>query len=144
MGGTAVDANLELAGSLAGGLERASEAVSRFEDKGRIAEAGFAFRDRARGGAPDFLVRVEQHDDLPADGDAMFPKGGEGKEAHHDARLHVKDSWAVGAAAADAERHAGECAEVPDGVQVAEQEDLAALRARNEAELGAEVIASRA
>src|SRR5579863_2288499 len=51
----------------------------------------------------------------------------------YDSRLHVEDARTISAAAADAERHPLECPEIPDRVQVAEQQNRLGTALRGDA-----------
>src|SRR5579884_1403463 len=60
-------------------------------------------------------------------------------EGNGDARFHIKNSRTPNASIADAKRHLLECADVPNGIDVTQQQH--GLRIRDSGEIGLNVIA---
>ena len=78
--------------------------------------------DGPRDGAADLFIAVEQKYDFVAE-KIGFEKKLDGAEGNGDAGFHVERSRTPEAAVANMARHGFDCAEGPDSVEVAEEQD---------------------
>src|SRR6185503_9799535 len=116
--GAALDPKDVGAYTFAGSLHLTIQAGGGLEDQHGRALLRFGFRQRAGGGAADFFVRVELHDDATGDRSVEVAEGLEGEEGDGDATLHVEDARPVSAVGGGSEGHVAEGPCGVDGVVV--------------------------
>src|ERR1019366_8407849 len=115
--------------------------MGRLQNQHEIASARLSFNDGAGCGAPDLLVRGEKKNDFFLYGNALRLESLQSEQPAHNPRFHVEHPGTISPASLQAERHSVNGAQVPDRVQVSQQEDLAGRWPRIEAKLRPKMLA---
>src|SRR5215470_18052054 len=117
----ASDLNMVVAYTLASGLECAFESLAWFEHKHCLATPGYSFSDRPRRFASYLFVSVQQNANRARQLTVSFEQLN-GIHRHHNSGFHVEDTRPPDAIVGDAEGHLGQCAEVPNCIDMSEQQ----------------------
>ena len=119
-----------VADSFARGLQLPGKRRARFQNEHALALFCIALGERARGLAAGLLIRVDLQNDVTPDGEVQFAKRPHGEDKHREAGLHIENAGTPKTALGAAERHCLQCPERPDGIGMAQGEDLGLFCAR--------------
>lgn len=138
------DDKFGFADAFALGFEPSFGTEGRLKNKNGLAFAGFPFDDLARCGAADFLIGSPEEDNFMARRNFQSAESVRGSKGDDMPALHVERAGAPGAAAGDAKRHFSERPDGINGVEMSQDEKLAARGVAHwrKSEFGANVIAA--